>query len=165
MLKRALRWLAIGLGGLAALLALAAGAVYAVSAYRVFGQLPLYVAETMDHAAPRIEAPSAGATKEYGRYLAVTGGCTGCHGPTLSGGPVIGGPPGAPPALNLTPGGELVGWTEADFFRALREGKTPGGRQLDEFMPWKATREMADDEIRALLLYLCSIPAKPYGNH
>ncbi len=43
----------------------------------------------------------------------------------LSGGRVAG-PPGLPPASNLTPAG-IGSWTEADLTRALREGKRPDG--------------------------------------
>ncbi len=67
-----------------------------------------------------------------------------------------------PPAANLTPGGELAGWSDADIMRALREGKRPDGSALNPFMPWKATRYMTDDEIAALVRYLRSVPAQAY---
>jgi cytochrome c553 len=100
----------------------------------------------------------------YGKYLAVT--CTGCHGEGLSGGAIPGTPPDWPPAANLTPDEAtgLGGWTEADFFRALREGKRPDGTDLQgDFMPWKLTAKMTDDEIRALWMYLQTLPAKAEG--
>jgi hypothetical protein len=68
-----------------------------------------------------------------------------------------------PPASNLTPAG-IGSWTEADLTRALRDGKRPDGSQLDEFMPWKVFRGMTDAEIRALWLYLTSVPPKAFGN-
>ena len=80
--------------------------------------------------------------------------------PDLSGGPVPGAPPDVPPAPNLTPGGELRGWSDADIVKALREGVTPSGRQLNPFMPWKATAQMTDDELKAVILYVRSVPAK-----
>jgi mono/diheme cytochrome c family protein len=126
------------------------------------GQLPPFPAEVIDHDARRDAAPPAGVTPEYGRYLAMTGGCTGCHGPGLSGGPIPGVPPDFPPAGNISPTG-IGGWTEADFFRALREGKRPDGSAIDPFMPWMATREMTDDEIKALLAYLRTVPPRPGG--
>ena len=73
------------------------------------------------------------------------------------------GPPGLPPASNLTPAG-IGSWTETDLTRALREGRRPDGRQLDEFMPWKVFRGMTDADIHAIWLYLKSVPAKPFGN-
>ena len=100
-------------------------------------------------------------TRDYGRYLADISGCHGCHGFGLSGGAVAG-PPGLPPASNLTPGG-LVNWTEADLRRALREGVGSGGAPIDEFMPWKAYRHFTDADITALWRYLQSVPPRPFG--
>jgi mono/diheme cytochrome c family protein len=84
--------------------------------------------------------------------------CTMCHGVDLNGAPF--GPPGQEvPTPNLTPGGELVAWSEQDFFTTLRTGVTPGGRQLDERMPWKFFGQMTDEELRAVWQYLQSLPA------
>jgi mono/diheme cytochrome c family protein len=130
-----------------------------------FNQLgsPLLSAETIDHTAPRPAAPPVGVTAAYGGYLAI--GCTGCHGEGLSGGPIPGAPPDFPPALNLTPGGELRGWTAADFIQTLRTGITPSGQQLrPEYMPWPVFGQMTDDELSAVFLYLQSLPAKEFGN-
>jgi mono/diheme cytochrome c family protein len=108
-------------------------------------------------------APVVGPTAEYGKYLANVGGCTGCHGPGLSGGKIPGGPPDWKPASNITPEG-IGSWTEADFRRALREGKRPGGVPIDTLMPWRLAREMDDVEIGALHAYLRTVPARPFGN-
>lgn len=63
---------------------------------------------------------------------------------------------------NLTPGGELVAWTEEDFINTIRTGRTPGGHDLDpEFMPWKEYRNFTDDELKAIWLYLQSLPKFP----
>ena len=126
------------------------------------GLLPSFAAELIDHEAKRETAPPAGVTAEYGRYLAMSGGCTGCHGPGLSGGPIPGVPPDFPPARNISPTG-IGSWSDADFFRALREGKRPDGSAIDPFMPWMATRQMTDDEIKALLAYLRTAPPRPDG--
>lgn len=127
------------------------------------GQLPL-AAQKIEHTSPRYAAtaPAAGPTPEYGEYLANVGGCAGCHGPGFSGGHVPGTPPDFKPAANITPKG-IGHYTEADFFRALREGTRPDGTKIDPFMPWKLAREMSDDEIRALYAYLRTVPAKEYG--
>jgi cytochrome c553 len=105
----------------------------------------------------------SGATPAYGRYLADVTGCHGCHGFGLSGGKVAG-PPGLPPASNLTPSGSLAKWTETEFAQALREGRRPDGTTINEFMPWRVYKDMTDDEVRALWLYLRSVPAKEFGN-
>ena len=133
-------------------------------AFVVAGLIPGPDAERIDHNAPRPEAPEPGITTQYGQYLAIT--CTGCHGAGLSGGPIPGAPPDALPAPNLTPGGNLTGWTEADFVRTMRTGVTPSGHNLDaEQMPWPMLGQMTDDELKAVWLYLQSLPATAYGNH
>ena len=114
---------------------------------------------------PRITPPESvprDTTPAYGKYLADISGCHGCHGYGMSGGPVAG-PPGLPPASNLTPAG-IGQWTEADFTRVLRHGKRPDGSSVDAFMPWEVYRGMTDAEIRALWLYLRSVPPKAFGN-
>jgi len=125
-------------------------------------QLPPFSAEVIDHSQVGKAAPPAGITPEYGRYLAMNGGCTGCHGPGLSGGAIPGVPPDFPKAQNITPAG-IGSWSEGDFFRALREGKRPDGSAINPFMPWMATRQMTDNEIKALLAYLRTVPPQPDG--
>jgi mono/diheme cytochrome c family protein len=111
----------------------------------------LIPAQVIDHDSPRLE-PQPGATAEYGEYL--TRFCITCHGPELAGR----NEPGTGP--NLTPGGELGTWSEADFIRTLRTGTTPSERLLDpEMMPWETLGLMTDDELKAIWLYLQSIPA------
>jgi hypothetical protein len=106
--------------------------------------------------------PAPDTSAAYGQYLANAGGCTSCHNPAMSGGGVAG-PPGSPPPPNLTLGG-IPHWTEADFVRALREGKTPDGRDLNNnFMPWRSSGRMTDAEIHALWLWMRSLPAKQLG--
>jgi mono/diheme cytochrome c family protein len=127
------------------------------------GQVPLLPAEWVDHNAPRPTPPAPGVTAAYGQYLAVT--CIGCHGPGLAGGPIPGAPVDWPPAPNLTPSGRLSQWSEADFIRAMRTGVTPDGTQIrNRYMPWQALGQMTDDELKALWLYLQSLPAKPTGS-
>jgi mono/diheme cytochrome c family protein len=128
----------------------------------VTGQLDLLPAELIDHDSPRPEAPAAGVTAEYGKYLTI--GCAGCHGPAFSGGPIPGGDPSWPPAANLTPGGNLVNWTEAEFIDAFRTGIRPEGERFDEAMPYEAVGRMSDDELKAIWLFLQSLPAIESGN-
>jgi mono/diheme cytochrome c family protein len=123
----------------------------------------MFEAREIDHVARRSAPPAADTTADYGRYLAEIGGCTGCHGPTLSGGPVPGMPPEAKPAANLTPEG-IGSWTEQDFFKAVREGMRPNGIAIDSTqMPIRLTREMTDLETKAIYLYLRTVPPKAAG--
>lgn len=125
--------------------------LYSVGA---FGDL-LY-AEIIPHNV-RPPAPAVGVTPEYGEYLASAHGCKSCHGETLSGGQSS--EPGAPPAPNLTPGGELATWTEADFTNLLRTGTKPSGEKLSDYMPWQGLGKMTDDELKAVWMYLQTLPA------
>lgn len=130
----------------------------------VTNQAPFLSAEAIDHDAPRPEEVPAGATIEFGKYLAVT--CTGCHGAGLSGGPIPGDPSGEPFPTNLTPNPDtgLGNWTEEDFFTAIRLGTRPDGTTLSEKMPWKGFSLMTDEELQALWAYLQTVSPKEYGN-
>ena len=71
-----------------------------------------------------------------------------------------------PIVANLTPHETgLKGWTEADFIRALREGKRKDGTDILPAMPWKAYGQMNDVEIKALWAYLLTVPPAAKGNH
>lgn len=119
-------------------------------------------AETIDHAHLQPASVTAAVTVEYGRYIAA--GCVGCHGPNYSGGKIDIGPPDWPPAANLTPhaSGRLAKWTEADFLAALRTMKRPDGTALNPVMP-KAFGQMNDVELKALFMFLKTLPAVETG--
>ena len=122
-------------------------------------------AELIPHDAPRPAPPEPGITPEYGEYL--TPSCKVCHGITMSGGPIPGFPSSWPPAANLTfgPGSVLPNWTEAGFMNTLRTGVTPEGRKLrSQYMPWGSYKYMSDDELKAVWIYLQSLPRLEYGN-
>jgi mono/diheme cytochrome c family protein len=127
----------------------------------VLGELQI-PAEQVDHAARPDDAPAAGRTPAYGRYLVTIGNCADCHGAALSGAPVV--EPGAPPAPNLTPGGELSGWTEAQFVAAMRTGVLPTGRSMSPVMPWELTGQLSDAELGAIFAYLQSLPPLAYNS-
>lgn len=128
----------------------------------VNGSFPPPSAAVIKHTDPLPVKPPVGATVAYGNYVANIG-CKGCHGDGLSGGPIPGMPPEMPPALNLTPAGEMANWSEADFIKTFRAGVTPAGKTLRAPMPWKQIGQMSDDELRALYLYLKSVPPKAQG--
>lgn len=127
------------------------------------GQLDIMTAERIDFNMARSPI-NAAVSLEYGNYLANISGCTGCHGPGLSGGMIPGAPPDWPQAANLTPGGPVGSWTEADFIQTIRTGVDPSGHQLVDEMPWRSYRNMSDDELKALWLFIQSVPAKEAGN-
>jgi hypothetical protein len=60
-----------------------------------------------------------------------------------------------PIVANLTPHPSgLQGWSEADFTRALREGRRPDGTAISGYMPWKAYARLDETEISAMWAYL-----------
>ena len=125
------------------------------------GKAPASEPTLINPAAPRLPAPQPGVTVEYGAYLAL--GCTACHGSNLAGGTIRDLDGELVTALNLTPGGELTGWSESDFITSLRSGVTPSGRILSETMPWRYVGQMTDEELQAIWLYLQSLPALEQG--
>ena len=131
-----------------------------IMALYVAGQVKLLPGEEVDHAKSHPAHVEPEPTAKYGEYLAI--GCTGCHGPTLSGGKIPGGPPDWKPAANITPAG-IGRYSETDFIRVLREGKRPDGSAVDSLMPWRLTKSMTDVELKAVYAYLKTVPAKAYG--
>ena len=127
------------------------------------GQLPLLDAARIDHAKRQPAQVAMATGPEYGHYLADVGGCTGCHGPGLSGGKIPAVPPDWKPAANLTPTG-IGAWSLDDFRRALRTGTRPDGTAIDTVMPWKASGQMTDDEIASVYAFLRTVPPKEFGN-
>jgi mono/diheme cytochrome c family protein len=127
------------------------------------GKLPLAVDEIPDHMAPHAKyPPPADTTVAFGEHLA--GVCTGCHGENLSGGPIAGGDPSWPPAMNLTPHPDgLAGWTFEQFATVLRTGKKPDGTEVRPPMAQVVAygQHMTDVELHALWAYLQSVPPVP----
>ncbi len=111
----------------------------------------LLPAGMIDHRPRDRSAPEAIASAAYGAYLVAV--CQGCHRPDLMGGMEL--EPGKPKSSNINGArGGLQGWTQADFVRAMREGRRPDGRAIDEVMPWRTLGTMTDTELEALWAYL-----------
>ncbi|GAB3375202.1 hypothetical protein GCM10027431_28730 [Lysobacter rhizosphaerae] len=122
------------------------------------GKVPLFSAETIDHAPRPRQAPAAAATPDYGRYVAQS--CTGCHAPDLAGGIVV--IPGKPMSANLTPHPNgLAKWSEADFLRLMHTGHRPDGTVVDPLMPWAVYNNMDETELRAVWAYLRTVEPSP----
>jgi mono/diheme cytochrome c family protein len=64
-------------------------------------------------------------------------------------------------STNITPDREtgIGGWSEADFARAMREGRAPGGTAYFPVFPYTAFTGMSDRDVSALRAYLFSLPA------
>lgn len=72
------------------------------------------------------------------------------------------GPWGVSYAANISSDETGIGnWTEAQFFKAIREGKSKGldnNRPLLPPMPWEMYRNATDEDLRAIFQYLKSTP-------
>ena len=123
----------------------------------VLGKLPV---EEVSHVA-HVSAPPVGVTAAYGKYIVDINDCRICHGANLNGGQFPD-PTQKRITPNLTPGGEPGFWTEEQFINTIRTGATPSGHPLDpKLMPWKDFRNLSDDELKAIFIYLHSLPKLP----
>jgi hypothetical protein len=99
-----------------------------------------------------VPAPDVNRKEMESKGLAVTNDLTAWVGPW-----------GISYAANLTPDETGIGsWSEGEFIRAIREGKSKGlenGRQLLPPMPWQSFALMKDEELKAIFAYLKSIKA------
>jgi len=71
------------------------------------------------------------------------------------------GPWGVSFPINLTPDGPTGtgNWTEEIFIKAMRTGKHLGvGRPILPPMPWQAIGQSTDEDLRAIFVYLKSLP-------
>jgi len=121
----------------------------------------LYGLGAIPDAAARIDhqlAPSrpvpAGVTVANGQYVANM--CIGCHGATLEGGKIPGGPPDWPAAADIRPGADSAMArypSAASFVAMLRTGKRPDGTPI-QVMPFESLGQLSDVDAQALYLYL-----------
>lgn len=133
-----------------------------VRAFYGFG-LMQDAAAKIDHARPPEQPVPEGVTLKHGAYVANM--CLGCHGEKLNGGKIPGGPPDWPAAANLTPGEgtAMARYADAEAFQKLFKGGTRPDGTAVQVMPFGSLREMSDTDVRALHLYLKSLPPSPHG--
>jgi hypothetical protein len=90
-----------------------------------------------------------------GPWFAATAGMTAWAGPW-----------GTSYAANLTPDTNtgLGIWTEEMFIKSMRTGKHMGtGRPILPPMPWQASANLSDEDLKAIFAYLRTVP--PVKNH
>ena len=145
-MKRVLKWLA---GSIAVILVLAVAGIYGMSEYVL----------RRSHPAPADSVPVVrdSATIARGAHIAVTRGCTNCHGPNL-GGTIFHDEPNVARlvAPNLT--AIRNGYSDADFVRLLRHGVRPNGEGV-VVMPSSMYRNLSDEDLGAVIAYIRSVPA------
>lgn len=148
-MKKLLKVLTIGVGGLVALGAVALGVVYFVSQRRMDQHVTV--------AGHAVAVPTDSASVERGRHVVnAIGMCGDCHQPDFGGGVMIEEPAIAHlSALNLTTGESGVDGTlsDLDWERAVRHGVAPDGRKL-LFMPAHEYAQLNDEDFAAAVAYL-----------
>jgi mono/diheme cytochrome c family protein len=110
-----------------------------------------------------------------GEYLAKAAGCLGCHteakdnAVAYAGGRALKTPFGTFFGPNITPHPQAgIGrWSEADFVRAMREGRRPDGAHYFPAFPYPSFTKIVDSDLRDLWAYLRSIapssrPSEPH---
>lgn len=111
------------------------------------------------------QAPDPAAVQR-GAYVFNAAGCTSCHtdeknkGALLAGGVALKTPFGTFYGPNITPDPSygIGGWSEADFIRAVREGKDDDGEQLFPVFPFTSFTKMTDADVKDLWAYMRSVP-------
>ncbi|WP_225781648.1 cytochrome c [Xenophilus sp. Marseille-Q4582] len=156
--RRGLR-VALALGTVAALAALAAAAVTWLN---LRGEAPI-----------PSDAPALAASAqqiERGRYLALAGNCAGCHtapgGADYAGGVGLPTPFGTVYAGNLTPD-ERTGigaWNAAHFWRAMHHGRSRDGRLLYPAFPYTSFTQITREDSDALYAWLRTLPPVQQAN-
>jgi len=151
-----LKWIGVFIAGLLTLVP-AALLVLALMGYSKLNQ-------HYDNPAAAIQVAGNPAQIARGQQLANT--CSSCHsagnGLPLSGtnfASKFDFPPlGTLYAPNLTPSGDIKGWSDGEIIRAIREGVDDTGRSL-LIMPSDNFRNLSDDDVQALVAYLRSQPS------
>ena len=128
--------------------------------------LALLASAAFARGAPAVEPdPSSADPVARGAYVLRAAGCATCHtdvangGAFLAGGRMLSSPWGAIAVPNITPDPEtgIGGWSEEDFVRALRDGKSPAGRTYYPAFPYTAYSGMRREDMLDLKAYLDTV--------
>lgn len=115
-------------------------------------------------------AMAAEPSVERGDYIVNSiGACGSCHTPFGPNGPDMSKALGGRVvedseaftaiAPNITPGGEIAGWSDEELGRAIREGVRPDGSIIGPPMPFEVYHGISDTDLASIVMYLRSIPA------
>lgn len=151
-MRKALKWIGIGIGGLIGVALIAAAALALIGRSRLNGRFE--VAHTLP-----AEAVS-NASVEVGARIAQTRGCSECHDQGFRGKVFVDIPPGRIVTPNLTKGQGGIGSnyrTLDDWDHAIRFGVRPDGSPVFPFMPFELFRRLSDADAASLAAYLASL--------
>lgn len=150
-MRRVLKWIGVGLGGLLGV------AVLAILVLFTKGTLELQ--QTMSVPNDHLDVPTDAQSLARGQEI-VTSFCAECHGKDLGGQEMINDPTiGAIYSANLTAGegGVQVTHSGDDLVRSIRHGIAPDGRLL-MIMPSAAFNYFSREDVGAVIAYLKSVP-------
>ncbi len=111
-----------------------------------------------------VPPPDVSTPVKRGAYLGTIAACAECHTPQqrgepmsglpFAGGFVVEGPWGRVASANLTPDPSGIPYYDAHLFiEAIRTGQVKA-RTLNQIMPWRFYRNMTDDDLEAIFVYL-----------
>ncbi|OGT53359.1 MAG: hypothetical protein A3E84_00985 [Gammaproteobacteria bacterium RIFCSPHIGHO2_12_FULL_42_13] len=108
-----------------------------------------------------------------GAYLVKVGDCIACHtntdkkGIAFAGGLAMATPFGTIYTPNITPDKEtgIGNWTDEQFIKAMHEGISPSGEYYFPAFPYLYFNQITVPDLRAIKVYLESIPAVHQENH
>ncbi len=110
-----------------------------------------------------------------GKYLTMAGGCFSCHtdfkaeGKPFAGGAPITTPFGTFISPNITPSKKhgIGNWSDADFIRAMRKGKSPDGEHYFPVFPYTSFTGIKEDDLKAIKDYLFTLKPveQPSASH
>ena len=156
-MKKIFQWIAIVLGGVFLLVAVAGLVLYSVGMKKLNQTYPNLAVET-------VNIPTDADAVARGKHIATIWACTSCHGQNLRGtmitkDPLSGIVPllGTIPAPNLTSGngGVATSYTDTDWIRAIRHGVMPEGNSEVLMFDYST---MSDQDLGDLIAYLKQIP-------
>jgi mono/diheme cytochrome c family protein len=117
-----------------------------------------------------VSVPAGARDVERGKYLIAAAGCIACHteekilkdgGPILAGGRPLKTPFGTFYGPNITRDAATgIGkWSDADFLRAFREGRSPAGHNYYPSFPYTSFAGATDADLLDIKAYIFSLPA------
>ena len=151
--NRIIRWSLIGLAGILTLVLLMVVVLYLRGRSTVNA--------TADITPPTTNVPTDSASIAHGEHIALTRGCTDCHGERLEGKVMADVAPALIAAPNLTRGLGGVGsrYSAVDWDRAVRYGVRPDRSIMLPMMPYEFYNRLNDADMASLAAYLASRPA------
>ena len=129
--------------------------------------------ETHETRMPEVQVPvpevPADASPVYrqGAWLYRAAACVGCHSPPFQEAQHLGGRRDLPtqfgtfyaPNISPDPDVGIGGWSEAEFTRAVRDGRAPDGHRYWPTFPYMTYTHLTDDDVHALWTYVSAQPA------